>query len=88
MNRFEQQAEQTRRASLRNSLLLWSAGGILLIAALAVLGYSGGASPGFWRGAAVVAAIMLLVIRHLGRRLRTKGSKAVKPDEQSMLHLE
>ncbi len=88
MNRFERQAEQTRRSSLQNSMLLWGAGGVLLIGVLALLGYSGGASPGFWKGAAILVAVLLLVIRQVGRRLKTGHSKAVKPDEQSMLHLE
>ena len=37
MNRYERQTGQAPR-SLRNSMLLWSAGGILLIGALALLG--------------------------------------------------
>jgi amino acid transporter len=88
MNRFERQAEQTRRASLRNSLLLWSAGGILLIGALALLGYSGGAPRGFWSTAGIVAAVLLLIVRQLGRRLKSGGSRGAKPDEKSMLHLD
>jgi 4-hydroxybenzoate polyprenyltransferase len=88
MNRFEQQAERSRRASLSNSLLLWSAAGILLIAALALLGYSGGAPQGFWKTAAIVVAVLLLIVRQVGRRLKTNRSRAAKPDEQSMLHLD
>jgi membrane protein implicated in regulation of membrane protease activity len=88
MNRFERQAEEIRRASLRNSLLLWSAGGILLIGALALLGYSGGAPQGFWRTAGVVVAILLLVVRLLGRRLKRGRSRAAQPDKQSLIHLD
>lgn len=69
-------------------MLLWSIGGILLIAILALLGYSSGASQGFWKGAAIVIAVLLLILRQVGRRLRSNTAKAVKPDEKSMLHLE
>ena len=88
MNRYERQVEEQRRASLRNSLLLWSTAGILLVVALAILGYSGHASQGFWSTAAIIVAAFLLVIRMVGRRLRKGTAKTVKPDEQSMLHLD
>lgn len=88
MNRYERQTEQTRRASLRNGMLLWSAGGILLVGVLALLGYSSGAPQHFWTWAGIAVAVLLLVLRHLGRRLKTGKSRAAKPDEQSMLHLE
>src|SRR4051794_26471596 len=88
MNRFEQQAEQTRRASLRTSLMLWSVGGILLVGALALLARSGGAPQRFWTGAGITIAVLLLILRQAGRRLRSGGSRPVKPDEQSMLHLD
>jgi hypothetical protein len=88
MNRFEQQAEQTRRAALRTSLMLWSVGGILLVGALALLGVSGGAPQRFWTGAGIAIAVMLLILRQASRRLRSGGSRTVKPDEQSMLHLD
>ena len=90
MNRYEQQAEQTRRNSLRNSLLLWSISGILLVAALAILGYASNASDGFWKGGAVVLVVFVLVFRQVGRRFAAKRStrSAAKPDEQSMLHLD
>jgi membrane protein implicated in regulation of membrane protease activity len=88
MNRYERQTEQTRRASLRNSMLLWSAGGILLIGALALLGYSSGAPQRFWTWAGILVAALLLVLRRLGRRLKSGKSRAAKPDEQSMLHLD
>lgn len=88
MNRFEQQAERTRRTLLRNSMLLWSIGGILLVGILVLLGYSSGANQEFWKGAAIVIAVLLLILRQVGRRLRPNTAKAVKPDEKSMLHLE
>jgi hypothetical protein len=88
MNRFERQTEETRRASLRSSMMLWSIGGVLLVSALALAGYSGGAPQRFWSWAGIVIAILLLVLRVVSRRLKTGKSRAAKPDEQSMLHLE
>lgn len=88
MNRFEDQTERQRRSSLRMSVVLLTLGGVLLVAALAILGYSSGAPQSFWTRAAVGVAILLLVLRQVGRHLGRKRSKAVKPDDQSMLHLE
>jgi len=88
MKRFERQAEQTRRAGLRNSMLLWSAGGILVIAALALLGYSSDAPQRFWTWAGILVAALLLILRRLGSRLKSGKSRAAKPDEESMLHLD
>jgi hypothetical protein len=87
MNRFEKQTERQRRSSLRVSLLLLTLGGILLVGALAILGYSSGAPQAFWTRAAIGVAILLLILRQVGRRLGRRGSKDVKPDDQSMLHL-
>ena len=87
MNRFEKQTERQRRSSLRVSLLLLTLGGILLVGALAILGYSSGAPQAFWTSAAIGVAILLLILRQVGRRLGRRRSKDVKPDDQSMLHL-
>jgi len=87
MNRFEKQTERQRRSSLGVSLLLLTLGGILLVGALAILGYSSGAPQAFWTRAAIGVAILLLILRQVGRRLGRRRSKDVKPDDQSMLHL-
>jgi len=88
MNRFEQSAERERRSNLRLSLLALSLAGILLVGALALLGYSGGAPQTFWTRAAIAVAVLMLLLRQLTRRLKSGRSRAVKPDEQSMLHLD
>ena len=88
MNRFEQNAERERRSSLRLSLLVLSLGGILVVGALALLGYSGGAPQSFWTRAAIGLAILMLILRQVTRKLKSGRARAVKPDEQSMLHLD
>jgi membrane protein implicated in regulation of membrane protease activity len=88
MNRFEQNAERQRRSSLRLSMMLLSLGGILLVGALALLGVFGGAPQTFWTRAAVAIAVLLLLLRQVMRRLKSSRSRAAKPDEQSMLHLQ
>jgi hypothetical protein len=88
MNRFEEQTERQRRSSLRMSLVLLTLGGILLVGALAILGYSSGAPQSFWTRAAIGVAILLLILRQVGRRLGRRRPKAVKPDDQSTLHLD
>ena len=87
MNRFEKQTERQRRSSLRVSLLLLTLGGILLVGALAILGYSSGAPQAFWTRAAIGVAVLLLILRQVGRRLGRRRNNDVKPDDQSMLHL-
>ena len=87
MNRFEKQTERQRRSSLGVSLLLLTLGGILLVGALAILGYSSGAPQAFWTRAAIGVAILLLILRQVGRRLGRRRAQDVKPDDQSMLHL-
>jgi membrane protein implicated in regulation of membrane protease activity len=88
MNKFEQQAQEQRRSTLRMSLLLWSVGGVFLVAALALLGFSSSAPQGFWKGAAIAVAVFVLILRLVGRRLRSRRPRTVKIDEQSRLHLE
>lgn len=88
MNKFEQQAQEQRRATLRMSMLLWSAGGALLVVALAIIGFSSSAPQSFWKGAAIAVAFFVLIVRQVTRRLRPGRPRAVKTDEQSRLHLE
>ena len=87
MNKYVERAEQQRRAGLRFSLSLWTAGLALLVVVLVILGLSSSAAPRLGPAAAVVLAILLLVFRQFSRRLKTKGSRAAQPDPKSTIKL-
>ena len=88
MNRYEQRAEEQRKAALRFSLMLWTAGIALLVVLLLIVGLSSSAPPRFFSKAAIAAAILLLVLRQLSRRLRGGRPRAAQPDPRSTLKLD
>ena len=88
MNKYELRAEQQRKAALRFSLMLWTAGIALVVVVLLILGLSSSAPPRFFSKGAIAAAILLLILRQLSRRLRARGPKAAQPDPQSTLKLD
>ena len=88
MNKYEQQAKQQRTASLRSSMSLWTAGLALLVVVFVIIGLNGSAPSGFFKIGAVVAAILLLILRQLSRRLRGKSPRAAQPDPKSTLKLD
>jgi hypothetical protein len=87
MNKYVERAEQKRRACLRFSLSMWTAGLALLVVVLVILGLTSSAAPRLGPGAAIVLAILLLVFRQLSRRLKTKGPRAAQPDPKSTIKL-
>ena len=89
MNRYEERAEQQRRAALRFSMMIWTAGIALVVVVLVILGLSTSAPSGFFSRGAIVAAVLLLVFRQISRRLRgRRGSRAAEPDPRSRLNLD
>jgi hypothetical protein len=88
MNKYEMRAELERKAALRFSLMIWTAGIALIVVVLLILGLSSSAPPRFFSKGAIAVAILLLVLRQLSRRLRPRGSRAAKPDPQSTLKLD
>jgi hypothetical protein len=88
MNKYELRAEEQRKATLRFSLMIWTAGLALVVVVLLILGLSSSASPRFFSRGAIAAAILLLVLRQLSRRLRGHGPKAAQPDPRSRLNLD
>ncbi len=88
MNKHEQRAARDRGSSLRNSMTLWSAGAALVIVVILILGLSSSAPSEFFKRGALVAAILLLVLRQIMRRLRGRPSRAAEPDPQSTLKLD
>ena len=87
MKGFERQAQEQRRSMLKMSMLLWSLGGALLVVVLAIAGFSSSAPQGFWKDAAIVVAVLVLILRQVSRRLKPGRRREIKIDEQS-LHLE
>ena len=88
MNKYEQRAGQERKAALRSSMTIWTAGIALIAVAIAVVGFRGSAPSGFFSKSAIVLVVLLLILRHLSRRLKGKNSRAAQPDPQSRLNLD
>ncbi len=87
MDRYDKRAEQDRRASLRSSMALWSAGAALVIVVLLIVGLSSSAPLSYFKKAAVAAAILLLLLRQAARAFRKRSPKAAQPDPKSKLNL-
>ena len=88
MNKYEERAEQQRKSALRFSMMIWTAGAALIVVVIAIIGLSASAPSTFWSRAAIVLAVLLLVLRQLTRRLRSRTSHAAQPDPQSRLNLD
>jgi hypothetical protein len=88
MNRYELRAQQQRKAALRFSLMIWTAGIALVVVVFLILGLSSSAPPRFFSKGAIIAAVLLLILRQLNRKLRGRSPKAAQPDPQSTLKLD
>ncbi|MBV9763158.1 MAG: hypothetical protein JO340_21525 [Acidobacteriaceae bacterium] len=88
MNKYERRAEQERKAALRFSLMLWTAGIGLVLVVLLIVGLNSSAPPRFFSRGAIAAAILLLTLRQVSRRLKTRGPRAAQPDPRSTLKLD
>ncbi len=88
MNKYEQRAEQQRKAALRFSMMIWTAGIALVVVVLLILGLSSSAPPRFFSRTAIGVAILLLILRQIARRLKGKGPRAAQPDPRSKLKLD
>jgi peptidoglycan/LPS O-acetylase OafA/YrhL len=88
MNKYEQRAEQLRRPAIKSSQTMGSAALALLAVVLLIIGMNSDAPKEFLTRAAIGLAILLLVVRQLGRRSRGKVPRAAQPDPQSRLNLD
>jgi hypothetical protein len=88
MNKYEKRAQAERKAALRSSMTIWSAGIALIVVVVLIMGLSASAASSFYSKAAVGAAILLLVGRQLSRRLRGGASRAAQPDPKSSIKLD
>jgi hypothetical protein len=87
MNKYELRAEQQRKAALRFSMMLWTAGLALIVVVLAILGLSTSAPRGYFSKTAIALAILLLVLRQVMRRMKGRTPRAAQPDPKSQLKL-
>lgn len=87
MNKYERGAEEQRRSTIKSSMTMGSAGVALLAVVLIIVGLNSSAPQTFFSRSAVGLAIVLLVLRQLGRRSRGKSPRAAQPDPESALHL-
>ena len=88
MNKYEERAERDHKASMRFSMMMWTAGAALIVVVVIILGLSGSASPHYWSRAGIGLAILLLVFRQISRRMKGKRPKASMPDPRSKLNLQ
>lgn len=88
MNKYEKRAQAERKAALRSSMTIWSAGLALIVVVVLIMGLSSSAPSGFYSKAAIVVAILLLIVRQLSRRLRGSAPRAAQPDPKSSIKLD
>jgi hypothetical protein len=87
MNRYEEQAKLQRKAALRSSMSIWSAGLALVVVAMLIIGFREGAPPDYFYKGAIAVAVLMLLLRQIARRLKTNGPRSARPDPKSTLKL-
>ncbi len=87
MNKYEEQAKLQRKAALRSSMSIWTAGLALIVVTLVIVGLRESAPPDYFYKGAIAVAILVLLLRQVSRRLRTKGPRSARPDPKSTLKL-
>jgi hypothetical protein len=88
MNKYEKRAQAERKAVVRSSMTLWSAGIALIVVVVLILRLSGSAPSGYFSKAAIGVAILLLLVRQISRRLRSHTPSAAEPDPKSAINLD
>jgi len=67
--------------------MIWTSGIALVVVVLLIIALSGSTSRLYSRSA-IGAAVVLLLLRLVGRVLKVRSSRAARPDPQSTLKLE
>ncbi|MBV9295819.1 MAG: hypothetical protein JO145_09615 [Acidobacteriaceae bacterium] len=88
MNKYELRAEQQRKAALRFSMMLWTAGLGLIVVVLTIVGLNNSAPRGYFSKTAIGLAVLLLLLRQMTRRLKGRSPRAAQPDPKSQLKLD
>jgi Kef-type K+ transport system membrane component KefB len=86
MNRYEKRAQQERKTAMQASLLAGTIAVALIALALVMLGMNSAAPVSFYKKAAIAVVILLLLLRYVARKLKSKDG-AAKPDPESQLKL-
>ena len=71
----------------RGALMLWTSAIALVVVILLIFALSGSTSR-FYSRSAIAAAVVLLLIRLVGRVLKVRSARAAQPDPQSTLKLD
>jgi hypothetical protein len=74
-------------APRRGALMIWTSAIALFAVVLLIIALSGSGSRVYSRGA-IGAAVLLLLLRLIGRVLKGRSSRAAEPDPQSTLKLD
>lgn len=87
MNKYEARARDERKSVMRSSMSIGTAGVALLVVGFMIVGFRDGAPPEYFYRFGAVGAAVLLILRQVGRRLKTKVPKSAQPDPKSTLKL-
>jgi hypothetical protein len=71
----------------RSGLMLWTSAIALFVVVLLIFALSGTGSRFYSRGV-VAAAVLLLLVRLVGRIVKVRSARAAQPDPQSTLRLD
>jgi hypothetical protein len=74
-------------AQRRSGLMLWTSAIALFVVILLIVALSGSTSRFYSRGV-VAAAVVLLLVRLLGRIVKVRSARAAQPDPESTLKLD
>ena len=88
MNKYELRAEQQRKAALRFSMMLWTAGLALIVVVLFIVGLGSAAPRAYFSRTGIALVILLLILRQVTRRLKGRTPRAAQPDPKSQLKLD
>jgi len=87
VNKYESRAQEQRKSTLRSSMMMGTAGVALFVIGAIILGLYTSAPSSYYTRAGIIAAVSLVIVRQLNRRMRGRSPRASRPDPQSMLNL-
>ena len=88
MNKYEKRSLAERKAMTRSSLTLGGAGLALAVVVVLILWLNSSAPQGYLSKVIIGLAVLLLVVRMLGRFLKGRTPRAAQPDPKSAIKLD